>query len=73
MRILQRTERSMLRAVCEVHLKDRKRSTDFMFIQGLKETIGQLAIADSVRWYGDVLRREDGHVLRRALDFEVKG
>ena len=30
-------------------------------------------MANSVRWYGDVLRREDGHVLRRALNFEVEG
>ena len=27
----------------------------------------------SVCWYGHVLRREDGHVLRRALIFEVGG
>ena len=40
---------------------------------GLNETIDQLAIANSVRWYGHVLRREDGHVLRRALDFVVVG
>ena len=33
----------------------------------------QLAMADSVHWYGHVLRREDLHVLRRALDFEVEG
>ena len=26
-----------------------------------------------VRWYGHVLRMDDGHVLRKALDFEVKG
>ena len=26
-----------------------------------------------VRWYGHVLRRDDGHVLRKALEFEVKG
>ena len=39
----------------------------------LSETIDQLAIANSVRWYGHVLRREDGHVLRRALDSEVEG
>ena len=26
-----------------------------------------------VRWHGHVLRREDGHVLRRAPDFEVEG
>ena len=28
---------------------------------------------NSVRWYGHVLRREDGHVGRRALEFEVEG
>ena len=38
---------------------------------GLNEAIDQLAMADSVRWYGHVLRREDGHILIRALDFEV--
>ena len=32
-----------------------------------------LAMANSVCWYGNVLRREDGHVFRRALDFEVDG
>ena len=51
-----------------------------MLILGLNETIDQLAMTNSVRWYGHVLRREDGHVLRRedghifrrALDFEAK-
>ena len=56
-----------------MQLKDGKRSTDLMFMLGLKETIDQLAMANSVRWYGHVLRREDGHVVRRALDFEVEG
>ena len=28
---------------------------------GLRETIDQLAIANSVSWHGHVLRREDGH------------
>ena len=32
---------------------------------GLSEAIDQLAMANSVHWYGDVLRREDGDVLRR--------
>ena len=40
---------------------------------GLSKTIDQLIIANSVHWYGHVLRREDGHALRRALDFEVEG
>ena len=39
----------------------------------LKETIDKLAMANSVHWSGHVLRREDGHVLRRAFNFEVEG
>ena len=30
-------------------------------------------MANSVHWYCHVLRREDDHVLRKALDFEVEG
>ena len=44
-----------------------------MFMLGFCETMDQLSMANSVHWYGHVLWREDGHVLRRALDFEVKG
>ena len=40
---------------------------------GLNGTIDQLAMANSVLWYGHVLRREDGHILRRPIDFEVEG
>ena len=29
-------------------------------------------MAYSVDWYGHVLRRDDGHVLRRAIEFEVE-
>ena len=43
-----------------------------MSILGLKETIDQLTMANSVHWYGHVLRREDGHIIRRVLDFEVE-
>ena len=65
MGILRRTERSTERALPGVQLKDRKISTNLMFMLGLNETIDQLAMANSVCWYG--------HVLRRALDFEVEG
>ena len=47
--ILQRTERSTVRAMCGVQLIDRKRSMDLMFMLGLKKTIDQLAMANSVR------------------------
>ena len=50
-----------------------QRSAVLMFMLGFSETIDQLAMANSVRWYGYVLRGDDGHVLRRALDFEVEG
>ena len=58
----------MLRAMCGVQLKDRKRTTDLMFMLGFNETIDKLAMANSVHWYVHVLRREDGHALR-SLDF----
>ena len=65
MGILRRTERSMVRAMCGGQCKDRQRSTDLMFMLVLKEAIDQLAMEISVSCYGHVLRREDGHVIRR--------
>ena len=56
--------------MCGVHLKDRRRSTDLVLMLCLNETMDQLT--NSVRWHGHVLRREDGNVLIRALDFEVE-
>ena len=63
----------MVRAMCGVQLKDIKGSMHWMLMLGLNEAIDQLAMASSVSWYGHVLRRVDGHVLRRAFDFEVEG
>ena len=59
--------------MCGVQLKDRKISTDLMFMLGLNETMDQLAMANSICWYGHVLKRDVGHILREALDFEVDG
>ena len=39
----------------------------------LMEATDQLAMANSVRWYCHVLRKEDAFVLRKALYFEVEG
>ena len=60
----------MVIAMSGVQLKDKKRSTDVLFMWGLWETMVQFAMTNSVRWYGIVLRREDGHVLRRSSDVE---
>ena len=32
-----------------------------------------MAKENGVRWYGYVLRKDGGYVLRKALEFEVKG
>ena len=73
MAILRRTERAMVRAICGAKLIERRRTEHLMEMLGLKETVVQMAKAYGVRWYGHVLRRDDGHVLRKALEFEVKG
>ena len=54
----------MVRAICRVQLKDGKIAEVMMLILGLNETMDQLALANSVRWYG--------FFLRRALEFEVE-
>ena len=59
--ILRRTERSMVRAMCGVQLKDIKRSMD------LNKPIDQLAMAYSARWDGRMWRRKDGDVVRKVL------
>ena len=52
---------------------EKKRTGDLMEMLGLKETAVQMAKANGVRCYGHVLRRDDGHILRKALEFEVRG
>jgi len=44
-----------------------------MEMLGLNETVVQMAKANGVRWYRHVLMRDDGQVLRKALEFEVRG
>ena len=52
----------MVRAICGVQLKGRKISMDLMLILDFSNTMDHLAMANSVRWYVHVLRREDGHM-----------
>ena len=73
MAILRRTETAMVRAMCGVKLMEKKRTEDLMEMLGLNETAVQMAKVNGVRWYGHVLRRDEGHVLRKALESEVRG
>ena len=63
----------MVRAMCGQKVVDRKTTEEQMVMLGLKETIERLATANGVRWYGHVLRKDDGSVLRVALDLVVSG
>ena len=51
--------------MCGVPFKDKGSVKDLILMLSLKEAIDQLAVTNSVCWYG--------HVLRRALEFEVEG
>ena len=62
----------MVRAMCGAKLMEKKRAGDLIEMLGLKETVVQVAKANGMRWYGHVLSRDDRHVLRKALEFEVK-
>ena len=63
----------MVRAMSGQKVVDRKTTEEQMDMLGLKETIDRLATTNGVRWYEDVLRRNDDSVLRVALDLEVSG
>ena len=57
--LLERTEMRMLRWILGVSLRDRRRNED------IREVLGVACITDKVRearmrWYGHVLRMEDG-------------
>ena len=71
--ILRRTERAMVRSMCGVKLVDRRKTDDLMEMLGLEESAERLAKANGVRWYGHVLRKDEFHPLRNALDFKVNG
>ena len=74
MAIFEKTEKAMMRAMCGVKMIEKRRSQELNEFPGLKDTLDELARASGIRWYGQhVLRRDNGDVLRRALDFEVAG
>ena len=54
--ILQRAERAMVKSMCGVKLMDKKLTKRKSQMLDFNETIDQLTKANSVRWYGHVLR-----------------
>ena len=68
-----RTERAMVRVMCVQKVANRKTTEEQMDMLELKETTDRLATTNRIRWYGHVLRGDDGGVLSVALDLEVSG
>ena len=62
-----------MRNMCGLKLMDKKLTKDLMQMLNLNETTDQLAKANSVRWYGNVLRKDMNNFLRRVLYFKVRG
>ena len=54
---------------CKTDGKKEDRGPNIMEMLGLKESVVQMVKANGVRWYWHVLRRDDEHVLRKALEF----
>ena len=66
MAILKRIESVMVRTMCGAKLMEEKRTEDLNGDVGIEENSGSDGKANGVRWYRHVLRRDDGHVLRKA-------
>ena len=61
-------ERSMVGVICEVQLKNR-RAKDLMLCV---ENNGSVGYEKQWCWYAHVLRKDNGHVFRRAVELEVE-
>ena len=57
-----RTEKAM----CEVKMIE-KRSQELRSLLGLRDSLDGLARASRVRWYGHVLRRDNGDILKKDI------
>ena len=66
---LQRAEMRMVRWMCGVKLKDRLPSKE------LRERLGVALVLQQnrLRWYGHVLRKDDGDWVKKCMEYEVEG
>ena len=68
-----RTERAMVRSMCEVKLVPRNNMEELMEMLGFRQTLDRMAKANGVRWYGHVIRGDDDNILRKTMMLEVNG
>ena len=68
-----RTEWAMVRSMCGVKLVNGKNTEELMKMLGLKETLDKMAQANRVRWYGQVVRRDEESILKKAMMLQENG
>ena len=71
-RKIRSNDQRMLRHMAHVRWEDRLPNEEVRRRCGVEDIIDVMR-RSRLRWYGHVRRREDDHVLRRALDMEVGG
>ena len=69
---LERTERMMVRWMCGVTLKDRKRSEDLLGRLGI-ESIAEVVRRGRLRWFGHVERMSADNWVSACREIEVAG
>ena len=68
---LQRAEMRMVRWMCGVKLKDRLPSKELRERLGLDD-IALVLQQNRLRWYGHVLRKDDGDWVEKCMEYEVE-
>ena len=71
-RKINSSDQRMLRHMASVRWEDRVSNDEVRRRCGVENIIDILR-RSRLRWYGHVKRREDDHILRRALDMDVEG
>ena len=63
----------MIRATCEVKVKDRIKTNEIMQMFGGALLNERMVRATAMRWYGHVSRRKEESILKEVLNFKVIG
>ena len=71
--VLLRAERAMVRMMCGVKLRNRKKTSELMSMLEMSEDIVTLVGQSRMRWYGHVMRRDVTVGIRKVLDVDVAG
>jgi len=69
---LQRAEIRMVRWMCGVKLKDRLPNNELRERLGVDD-IALILQQNRLRWYGHVLRKDDGDWVKKCMEYEVEG